>query len=127
MVTGIEHIGIYAADTKALAQWYIDMFGCTIAYENPASGTYFVAFSDKSMIEICKCDEDGTAPDLKDAGIRHIALTVTDFDAVVAKLKAAGTEIVVDEVASAGGVKTIFFRDAAGNILHLIYRPAPLI
>lgn len=127
MVTGIEHVGIYAEDTKALAQWYIDMFGCTIAYENPKSGTYFVAFADKSMIEICKCDNADTAPQLKDPGIRHIALTVTDFDSVVAKLKGADTEIVADEVTSSSGVKTIFFRDAAGNILHLISRPAPLI
>lgn len=127
MVTGIEHVGIYAEDTKALAQWYIDMFGCTIAYENPKSGTYFVAFSDKSMIEICKCDSNSSAPLLKDPGIRHIALAVTDFDAVVAKIKGAGTEIVTDEVTSSSGVKTIFFRDMAGNILHLISRPEPLI
>lgn len=127
MVTGIEHVGLYAEDTKALADWYIDMFGCTIAYENPKSGTFFVAFSDKSMIEICKCDEGCGKPDLKDAGLRHLALTVTDFDAVVADLKAANTEIVADEVTSSSGVKTIFFRDIAGNILHLISRPAPLI
>ena len=127
MVTGIEHVGIYTEDTKALAQWYIDMFGCTIAYENPKSGTYFVAFPDKSMIEICRCDANSSVPELKDPGIRHIALTVTDFDAVVTKLKDADTDIVADEVTSSSGVKTIFFRDLAGNILHLISRPEPLI
>lgn len=127
MVTGIEHIGIYTDDTKKLADWYIEMFGCTVAYENPKSGTYFVAFSDKSMIEICKCDESALAPALKDFGIRHIALSVTDFEGVVAKIKSAGTEIVTDVVEASNGVKTIFFRDIAGNILHLISRPAPLI
>lgn len=127
MVTGIEHVGIYAKDSKALADWYIDMFGCTVAYENPAKGTYFVAFSDKSMIEICKADDDGLPPELKTPGIRHLALTVSNFEETVAKLKAADTEIVADEVTSSSGVKTIFFRDAAGNILHLISRPSPLI
>lgn len=127
MVTGIEHVGIYAKDSKALADWYVDMFGCTVAYENPTKGTYFVAFSDKSMIEICKADDDGLPPELKTSGIRHLALTVTDFDETVAKLKDAKTEIVADEVTSSSGVKTIFFRDAAGNILHLISRPSPLI
>jgi len=128
MVTGIEHVGIYAKDSKGLAQWYVDMFGCTIAYENPEKGTYFVAFSDKSMIEICKADKASCRkPELTQSGIRHIALTVDDFDAVVKKLKDAKTEIVTDAVTSPKGIKTMFFRDAAGNILHLISRPAPLI
>lgn len=127
MVTGIEHIGIYAKESKELAQWYVDMFGCKIVYENAAKGTYFVAFSDKSMIEICKAEESCEKPALTDAGIRHIALTVSDFEEVVEKLKNANTEIVTDAVTSASGIKTMFFRDAAGNILHLISRPEPLI
>lgn len=128
MVTGIEHVGIYAKDSKSLAQWYIDMFGCTVAYVNEAKGTYFVAFPDKSMIEICKSeDKDCTKPEPTQAGIRHLALTVNDFDAVVEKLKDAKTEIVTDAATSSSGVKTIFFRDMAGNILHLISRPEPLI
>lgn len=128
MVTGIEHIGIYAEDSKALADWYIEMFGCTVAYENPVKGTYFVAFPDKSMIEICKAEKaDFSKPQLTDTGIRHIALTVEDFEGVVEKLKSAKTEIVTDVVIASSGVKTMFFRDGAGNILHLISRPAPLI
>lgn len=127
MVKGIEHIGIYAEDSKALADWYIDMFGCTIAYENVAKGTYFVAFADKSMIEICKASSSAEKSTLTDPGIRHIALTVEDFEGVVAKLKDAGTEIVTDAVVAPSGIKTMFFRDIAGNILHLISRPAPLI
>ncbi len=128
MVTGIEHVGIYAKDSKALAQWYIDMFGCTVAYVNEAKGTYFVAFPDKSMIEICKAERASCKKcEPTQAGIRHLALTVEDFDAVVEKLKAAKTEIVTDAATSSSGVKTIFFRDIAGNILHLISRPEPLI
>ena len=127
MVKGIEHIGIYAEDSKALADWYIDMFGCTIAYENAVKGTYFVAFADKSMIEICKASSSDENSALTDPGIRHIALTVEDFEGVVAKLKDAGTEIVTDAVVAPSGIKTMFFRDIAGNILHLISRPAPLI
>lgn len=127
MVTGIEHVGIYAENSKALADWYVDTFGCTVAYENPAKGTYFVAFPDKSMIEICKADKDGLPPELKDSGIRHLALTVADFDETVEKLKNAGVEIVTDATTASSGVKTMFFRDVAGNILHLISRPSPLI
>ena len=128
MVTGIEHIGIYAKDSKALADWYIEMFGCTIAYENAEKGTYFVAFSDKSMIEICKADKASCRkPELTQAGLRHIALAVDDFDATVARLEEAGVDIITDATVTAKGIGTMFFRDLAGNILHLISRPEPLI
>ncbi len=128
MVTGIEHIGIYAKDSKGLADWYVDMFGCTIVYENAEKGTYFVAFPDKSMIEICKAEKASCRkPELTQAGLRHLALTVDDFEGMVDKLKSANTEIVTDAVVSAKGIKTMFFRDAAGNIVHLISRPEPLI
>lgn len=128
MVTGIEHIGIYAKDSKALADWYIEMFDCTIVYENAEKGTYFVAFPDKSMIEICKADKASCRkPELTQSGLRHIALTVEDFEGTVEKLKRAGVDIVTDASVSPKGIGTMFFRDLAGNIVHLISRPEPLI
>lgn len=128
MIKGLEHVGIFAKDSKALTKWYVDMLGCTVVTGNDKKESYFVAFPDKSMLEICKATEDmPSLPECADAGLRHLAIAVDDFDAVVAKLKDSDTEILVDEVTSATGVKTIFFRDIAGNILHLIYRPEPLI
>lgn len=128
MVTGIEHLGIFAKDSKKLADWYIDMFGCTLVYENAEKGTYFVAFPDKSMIEICKCEKASCKKcEPTQSGLRHIALTVDDFEGMVEKIKESKLDIVTDAVVSANGVKTIFFRDIAGNILHLISRKTPLV
>lgn len=127
MVTGIEHVGIYAKQSKALADWYVHMFDGKIVYENAAKGTYFVAFTDGSMIEICKSETDGDAAAMTDAGIRHLALTVDDFEAFVEKIRAEKLEILADAKVAPNGVKTIFFRDIAGNILHLISRPQPLV
>ena len=127
MIIGIEHTAIYANDTKALANWYVKYLDAEIVYDN-GKGTYFVAFSNKSMIEICKNEaEENELTSLEKPGIRHIAITVDDFDDAVEKIKSANVEILKDASVSAKGIGTMFFRDIEGNILHFISRPAPLI
>lgn len=126
MKIGIEHIAIFAKDTKALSDWYKDMFDGQVVYDN-GKGTYFIAFSDKSMIEFCKADADNVPTELSVPGIRHIALSVDEFEPIVAKVKESGAEIITDASVNAKGIGTLFFRDPEGNILHLIYRPEPLV
>ncbi len=128
MINGIEHLAIISKDTAKLKDWYMSMFGGEVVYDN-GKGTYFLAFSDKSMIEFIMSDLDNGTNELKTGGIRHIALSVGDseFDELVAKLKADGVEVLTDVSVNPKGLKTFFFRDIDGNILHLIYRPTPLV
>ncbi len=127
MKFGIEHIAIYAKDTKALSDWYAKMFDGEVVYDN-GKGTYFIAFSDKSMIEFCSnTEEDNAITALNTLGIRHIAISVDDFEAAVEKVKAADVEILKEAEVSAKGIGTMFFRDIEGNILHLMARPTPLV
>ena len=126
MKIGIEHIAIYAKDTKTLSDWYKDMFDGEIVYDN-GKGTYFVAFSDKSMIEFCSAEEANIPTELTVAGIRHIAISTDDFDTLCKKVIESGVEILKPATVSDKGIGTIFFRDIEGNILHLISRPSPLV
>ena len=125
-MVGIEHIAIFAKDTKALSDWYVKTFDGKIAYDN-GKGTYFVAFADKSMIEFRTASCENVPTELEIGGIRHIALSVDNFDEAVANVKAAGVEIIKDAAVSANGIGTMFFRDPEGNILHFISRPEPLV
>lgn len=127
MITGIEHIAIFANDTKALADWYVKHLEAEIVYDN-GKGTYFIAFANKSMIEVCKNDTDKNEPtSLEKPGLRHIAISVDNFEAAVDKIKASGAEIIQEASVSAKGIGTMFFRDIEGNILHFISRPKPLV
>lgn len=128
MKIGIEHIAIFAKDTKKLSNWYKDMFEGEIVYDNK-KGTYFFAFSDKSMIEFCTADSENVPTTLSVPGIRHIAFSVepNEFDALVKKITAGGAEILKDAVVNEKGIGTMFFRDIEGNILHLISRKNPLV
>lgn len=123
---GIEHIAIFAKDTKALSDWYVKTFDGKIVYDN-GKGTYFVAFADKSMIEFCTASCENIPTELEVGGIRHIALSVDNFDEAVANVKAAGVEVIKDAAVAPNGIGTMFFRDPEGNILHFISRPEPLV
>jgi len=126
MITGIEHVAIYAADTAALKDWYMKMFDFKVVYDN-GKGTYFLLAPNGAMIEFVKASEIGEKMGDKVSSIRHLALSVDNFEEMVDKLMAEKVEIVAEPVVSSKGIKTFFFRDPEGNVLHLIYRPEPLV
>lgn len=128
MVQGIEHVAIVSKDTAALKDWYMEMYGGRVVYDN-GKGTYFLQFADGSMIEFVAAMSDKTADEEKQAGIRHIAFSVSyhEFDTIVAKLKADERVTEVHDVSeNAKGLKTYWYKDIEDNFSHLIYRPNPL-
>ena len=128
MVSGIEHVAVVSKDTAALKDWYMDMYGGRVVYDN-GKGTYFLQFPDGSMIEFVAAQADKPDDVEKSAGIRHLAFSVSyhEFDKIVAKLKAdSRVEVVHDVSENDKGLKTYWYRDIEGNFSHLIYRPTPL-
>lgn len=124
MVQGIEHTAIASPDTERLARWYVDALGFSINYQSPSSGTFFVKAPNGSMLEIIRSDGDRAQQTMKSPGIRHLALTVTDFDSVLGRLREREV-VFLGEPSNAKGVRTVFFTDPDGNILHLIQREQP--
>lgn len=125
MITGIEHVAICAQDTRALKDWYERVFGFRTVYDN-GKGTYFLMAPNGAMIEVIQAMEPAGPNAEKTGGFRHLALSVDDFDGMVTRLTEEKVEVVAAPVVSPTGIKTFFFRDPEGNILHLIYRPEPL-
>jgi glyoxylase I family protein len=126
MVKAIEHTAIASADPHRLADWYVEHLGFVINYRSSRSKTVFVKAPNGTMIEIIEAAH-GTRPaaGMKDAGLRHLALIVEDFDAAHAKLKSEGVSFLT-EPERASGNTVAFFRDCDGNILHLLHRETPL-
>lgn len=125
MKIGIEHIGIFTEDTKALKDWYIKVFDWKEVYDN-GKGTYFLKADDGVMIEFCKTDVDGGTHPKNASGIRHLAISVDDFDALVERLTKEGVKVLTEATVSDKGIGTMFFEDPVGNVLHLIHRVNPL-
>jgi len=123
MIVGIEHVAIASPDPQKLAQWYVETLGFVINYNS--GKTLFIKAPNGSMFEIITSEGGRVPQTLKDPGLRHVALTVSDFEAAYAKIKAAGVKF-VSEPMDSKGVKVVFFEDPEGNYLHLLKRETPL-
>ena len=126
MVKGIEHTAIASPDPHKLARWYVEHLDFVVNYQSASSKTTFVKAPDGSMIEIIESKgAPPAAPDMKAAGLRHLAIAVMDFDAVYERLKGKGVGFLT-EPEKKGGNALVFFTDCDGNILHLLEREKPL-
>ena len=123
MIQGIEHSAIASPDPAALAQWYVDTLGFVINYRG--STAFFIKAPNGTMIEIIPAEGDRGPNTLKSPGLRHLALTVADFENAYATLKRRNVTFLTEPQESKGN-KVVFFTDPEGNILHLLQRSTPL-
>jgi glyoxylase I family protein len=98
-----------------------------VVYDNGKSPpTYLLQAPDGTILEILPATRGKrTKYGQGQAGLRHLALTVTDFDKALSYLQKQGTDEFFD-LRQSEDSKLIFFRDPEGNILHLMWRATPL-
>jgi len=126
MVTGIEHTAIATPDPMKLARWYVDHLGFVINWQPPNSSTVFVKAPNGSMLELIEATAPLAAvPAMRDPGLRHLAILVSDFDETYRRLVAAGVKFLTAPE-TVHGNSLAFFTDCDGNILHLLHRETPL-
>ena len=123
MFTGLEHTAIASPNPQQLAEWYVRHLGFRINFTY--DGNYFVRASDGAMLEIIPSEGDRPPQKMKDPGIRHLAISVEDFDAAHEQLRASGVQFLSEPYVNQGN-RLVFFSDRDGNILHLIKRANPL-
>jgi catechol 2,3-dioxygenase-like lactoylglutathione lyase family enzyme len=123
MFQGLEHTAIASPDPKRLAEWYVQKLDFHINYTY--EGNYFVRAQNGTMLEIIPSAGERAPQQMKDPGIRHLAISVDDFDAAIEELRKRGVEFLAP-AAAIGGNRLIFFSDGDGNYVHLIKRPQPL-
>jgi glyoxylase I family protein len=123
MFIGLEHTAIASPDPQKLAQWYVDHleFHINFAYD----GNYFVKAKNGSMLEIIPSVGERGSNNMKDPGIRHLAIAIEDFDKAHEELKAKGVKFLGEPFNNQGN-RLVFFADGDGNIVHLIHREKPL-
>jgi glyoxylase I family protein len=126
MVRGIEHTAIASPDPNRLAQWYVEHLQFAVNWRSSNSNTVFVKAVNGSMIEIIEASTaaPGVAG-MRDAGLRHLAIEVTDFAGAYQLLTSKGVRFLT-EPETRGGNTVAFFTDCDGNILHLLHRETPL-
>ena len=123
MFSGIEHFAIASPNPKRLAEWYVSNLEFEISFEY--AGNYFVQAQNGGLIEIIPAEGERTEAALRTPGMRHIAISVDDFDAGYAQLQAQGVKFEGEPYMS-GENRLVFFADGDGNLVHLIKRAKPL-
>ena len=123
MFKGLELTAIASPNPKKLAEWYVDHLEFHINFEY--SGNYFVKAKNGTMLEIIPSEGERGSNNMKDVGIRHLAIAVDDFDEAHKQLKGQDVHFLTEPFENQGN-RLVFFADGDGNIVHLIHRQKPL-
>ena len=123
MFQGLEHTAIASPDPKRLAEWYVETLDFHINYTY--GGNYFVRANNGTLIEFIPSEGDRAPQKMKDPGIRHLAISVDDFDAAMEELRKRGIEFLAPPT-NVQGNRLVFFTDCDGNFVHLIKLEKPL-
>jgi glyoxylase I family protein len=125
MKFSLEHIGLPALDSAALAAWYERTLGARRLWDNGQTPpTALLALGDGAWLEIYPANpgENPGREDNKRSGFRHLALRVDSIESARAELQARGVVITEEIRPAAGGGRVLFFADPDGNLLHLVER-----
>jgi glyoxylase I family protein len=121
----IEHFALFAADSPALKDFYVNVMGMKVALESGGDPPGFFLIDDNGVsLEII--GRPGDQSGVNQRWVCHLAFSVDDVDAKRRELEGLGfvfeTETVVDNEA----MKTCFFRDPEQNRCQIIWRRKPL-
>lgn len=119
MFTGIEHFAIASPNPKRLAEWYAAALDFEITYEY--AGNYFVEAQNGTLVEIIPAEGERAESTVRSPGMRHIAISVRDFDGARDVLASRGVKFDAEPYWNEDN-RLQFFKDPDGNLLHLIQR-----
>ena len=122
----VEHIGVPAADSSALKNWYERALNAEVIWDNGQQPpTFIIALAGGAWLEIYPANAEPNAGrgDNKLAGFRHLALRVESMDEAKIGLEKRGVRFAEEIRPAGGGGKVLFFTDGEGNLLHLVERP----
>ena len=119
---GIQAITLFVEDLDATKQFYREVFGLPVRFEDESSAVF--AFGG-TLINLLKAT---SAPELiepalvasREAGSRfQLTIEVDDVDAMCAELAARGVELLNGPMNRPWGIRTASFRDPGGHIWEI--------
>jgi lactoylglutathione lyase len=119
---GISAITLFVEDVAAARQFYLDVFGLPVAFEDDVSVVF--AFG-STLVNLLKASEAAEliepaavgGPDV--AARSQLTITVKDVDAICAELAKRGIALLNGPIDRPWGVRTAAFRDPAGHVWEI--------
>jgi glyoxylase I family protein len=121
-IVAINHVSLLVADTARALDFYHGLLGLDIDESRPEldfPGAWLIVGA--GQIHLLELPPANRQADLPEHGgrDRHVAMNVTDLDAVVATLESAG----ISYTLSRSGRRALFCRDPDGNAIELVELP----
>jgi glyoxylase I family protein len=121
----MEHCAIFAADSAALKDFYVEVMGLKVIVESGGTPPgYFLADDAGMALEII--GRPAGEPAVNQRWVSHVAFWVDDFAASRAALERRGMVFETDTVVANETMQTAFFKDPEGNRCQIVWRKAPL-
>jgi glyoxylase I family protein len=121
----LEHFAIYAADTPALKDFYVEALGLRVIVTGDGTPPgYFLADDAGMALEIIGRPEG--EPAVNQRWVCHLAFRVDDYAATHAALERRGIVFESDTAVDNAALKTAFFKDPEGNRCQIVWRNPPL-
>ncbi len=126
----IEHIAFNVKNPPAVAAWYRDNLGMTIAREfgGAAQTTFLAAETGHVLLEVYN-NPPNAVPDYAsmDPLLFHIAFECHDIEGDSRRLIAAGATTAAARSSTASGDAIMMLRDPWGLAIQLVQRKSPML
>ena len=126
----IEHVALQVSDPAAIADWYVEHLGCSIARSTgePLFIRFLLDGSRSAMLELYRNPRQ-PVPDYAamDPILIHLAFLSDNVKADRDRLTAAGATIVEDVSTTPAGDDIMMMRDPWGLSLQLVKRANPML
>jgi lactoylglutathione lyase len=120
----IGALTLFVEDLAATRQFYLDVFGLPVHFEDDVSAVFDFGNTLVNLLEV------GQAPELvepapvggPDAGARwQLTVDVDDVDETCARLRERGVELLNGPIDRPWGIRTAAFRDPAGHVWEIAH------
>ena len=120
--SGIAAITLFVEDLAAARQFYREVFGLPVFFENEDSAVFKFADTLVNLLQIGQAGEliGPAAVASREAGARfQLTLEVDDVDAMCGRLKSLGVELLNGPMDRPWGPRTASFQDPGGHIWEI--------
>ena len=121
-VKGIDAITLFVEDLAAAKAFYIEVFGLSVAFEDPNSAVFMFGGTAINLLDVRQAGEliEPAPVASPDAGARfQFTLAVDDVDAMCDTLRGKGVEILNGPIDRPWGIRTASFRDPGGHVWEI--------
>jgi catechol 2,3-dioxygenase-like lactoylglutathione lyase family enzyme len=122
--SGIQAITLFVEDLAAAKQFYREIFGLPIAFEDDNSTVFKFGNTLINLLKITEADELIAPAKVagSEAGSRVVfTIEVEDVDALCAELTARGVALLNGPMDRPWGIRTASFRDPGGHIWEIAH------